>query len=453
MLGPERDPCYSLGPRAARDDMAKLTARFVEAVRADEGERLEFSDDDFRGLALRVTGRGTKTWALRYRLPSGERRKLTLGTFPPLSLADARDRARIALGQVADKRDPAAVQKAEKRDARHDRLTKPSTLAALWETYKRLHLPKQRESTQDYNIWLWDKHLKDRVGDLRLKEVDRATVKLELRAIGAAAPSTANKGLALLRHMLSFAVEHEFLTASPLAGQGALFDETSRDRVLNDDELRVLWRGLLEAPAQSKLPVSDKTCSALKLVLLTAARAREVAGIHVGEIDREARSWTIPAERSKSGVEHVVPLSPEAWGVLAAAFGDSDPDTWTGYAFPNRRDRDQHLERHSLTRAMSRIVEAEAFKIAERATVHDLRRTVATYLASERIGVAPHVVSAVLGHQQTEGARITATYNRHRYDREKRTALEAWAVLLLEIVNKKPRSENVVGLRERARRR
>jgi integrase len=432
--------------------MAGLTTRYLDSLKGEKGRRREVADDVVKGLSLRVTSNGVKTWALRYRTPAGAQRRLTLGGYPALSLSKARGEAIKALGAVAVERDPAKEKQIERRKKRKDVAEKPQTVAALWTLYEREVLPQKRERTQDYQIWLWTKHLKPRLGGNELATLDRASARTALKEIGEAAPTTANRALALLRHMLNYAVAEEYMTASPLAAVGALFSEASRERVLNDAELRAFWKALEAAPARDDVPVSERLTAALKLVLLTAARPGDVAGIDAAEIDVTARSWTIPAQRSKADRPHVVPLSPEAWALLRKAFGKNDPKDWNGPAFPNARNKSKPIERSSLTRAMARVraetkLEGQK-KSIPRATPHDLRRTAATYLASERIGVAPHIVSAVLAHA-VEGSAVTAVYNRHRYDKEKRAALEAWAKLLAEIVEEKKRPSNVAPFRKR----
>jgi len=207
------------------------------------------------------------------------------------------------------------------------------------------------------------------------------------------------------------------------------FKEVSPDRVLPDHEIKTLWRALDAAPSSSNLQISPRLCAAIKLTLATGVRGIEVIGLHADEIDIPSRLWTIPAARFKGKRPHTVPLSHLSMELLEVAFGCS-PVQWRGFAFPNAIHEGKHAERMSLTRAMQEIVKATKMT---RATPHDLRRTMATYMASERIGVPPHVVTAVLGHA-AEGAAVTRIYNRHAYDKEKRSALDAWADLLREIV-------------------
>jgi integrase len=440
--------------------MDGLTARFVESVKGERGKRCEYRDDDVRGLILRVgepamdeRGRiaapGVKSWALRYRNDAGQHRRVKLGGYPGLSLKDAREAAIKTLAAIASGRDVAHDKQTAKRKARLERAEKPQTLAALWAIYERDVLPGRRPKTAAYYRWLWSERLAPRLGAHELASLDRASVRAALKAIGASTPVTANRSLALVRHMLSVAVAEEYITASPLAQMGALYREQSRERVLNDGELRTFWKAVEAAPGREDINVSARMAAALKLVLLTAARAGDVAGLHAREIDPASKSWTIPASRFKAKRAHVIPLSPQAWVLLCCLFS-GDPAQWSGFAFPHARDAGKGMERPSLTRAMKRI--ATDAKL-ERATPHDLRRTAATYLASERIGAAPHVVSAVLGHQ-AEGPAATQVYNRHRYDMEKRAALEAWGRLVMDIANETPRTGAKVTpiLRDRRKR-
>ena len=111
--------------------------------------------------------------------------------------------------------------------------------------------------------------------------------------------------------------------------------------------------------------------------------------------------------------------------------------------FPSPRDPTKPVERISLTRAMARLTEAAGVKDA---TPHDLRRTGATMMASERISALGEVVARVLNHAPP-GLGVTGIYNRHAYVAEKRRALDAWANVLTDIVEGRERATNVVDLR------
>src|SRR5262245_49450879 len=117
--------------------MAGLTARYLDSLKGVRGKRLEVADDLVRGLSLRVTAAGVKTWALRYRVSSGQQRRLTLGAYPALPLSKARDEAIKALGAIAVERDPAQEKQVNRRKARLNRAEKPQTVADLWALYER----------------------------------------------------------------------------------------------------------------------------------------------------------------------------------------------------------------------------------------------------------------------------------------------------------------------------
>lgn len=407
----------------------KLTTRFIEGLKGDLSNNRELSDDDSRGLYLRVSTTGVKSWMFRYTRADGSRAKLGLGRFPALGLADARERAMKAQVQVADGGDPAGERKSARRAARRRKIERPRKLTDLWAIYERDVMPTKRATTNKFQLWLWKARLKPRLGDYDLTEIDRSLVRTALKEIGIDGPTIANRTLALLRHMLNVAVDEELLTASPISRMAKPFKEISRDRVLKEQEIKLLWRALDAAPRSPELHISRRLCAGLKLALVTGARGIEIVGIHADEIDVANRLWTIPAERFKGKRPHTVPLSSLGFELLETAFGCA-AEKWTGFAFPNAVHDDRPAERMSLTRAMQEVVrDAKMLRV----TPHDLRRTMATYMASERIGVPPHVVTAVLGHV-ADGAAVTRIYNRHAYDKEKRTALDAWANLLRGIV-------------------
>jgi len=200
-----------------------------------------------------------------------------------------------------------------------------------------------------------------------------------------------------------------------------------RDRYLSRDEIRRFWTRLDDAPM---LP---QTRLILRLLLVTLARRNEVTFMHHDELDRESSTWEIGAERTKSGVRHRIYLTPLAWSLIDAA------GTTEGYVFAQ-----PHTGKPPVGTSIS-----QAMKLARPALgiddikTHDLRRTGATHLGD--MGVAPHVVSRLLGHAQ---AGVTQThYLLSLYAQERRLALEAWSSRILEIACGEPAPSNVERLR------
>jgi integrase len=176
--------------------------------------------------------------------------------------------------------------------------------------------------------------------------------------------------------------------------------------------------------------MSAATGLAICLTAVTLQRGDEVCGLHAREVDRNARLWVIPGERTKNHRTHVVPLSELALNILDQAFLLAADQK--GFAFPSGKARKGHLRRSSMDHAVKRLT--ARMNIAD-VRPHDLRRTGATAMTSERIGLSRFIVSRVLNQVSDTGgaAAVTGLYDRNEYLPEKRKALDAWALLFREI--------------------
>jgi integrase len=265
------------------------------------------------------------------------------------------------------------------------------------------------------------------------------------------APSTGRQIRAVFQRLFTFARWLELIDADP-SHFVQVDPPSARDRVLTDAELRALWTVLHDPDALAKLKVMPGRAIAIALCAVTLQRRGEVAGIDLSELDLIARTWTIPASRAKNGRAHVVPLSTEALALIdearsirLLARGEAQGDP----LFPTAQGAAKAINAGNLTRVF--VAAAREAGIAN-ARLHDLRRTGATTMTSERIGVQRFIVSRVLNHAGDTGdaAAVTAVYDRNAYLPEKRRALEAWAALLTEIVAGQTRAANVVAIRESA---
>jgi integrase len=230
-----------------------------------------------------------------------------------------------------------------------------------------------------------------------------------------------------------------------------LYDEGRRECVLSDEELRAFW-ATLQAPAEAPSFLSATMALALQFVCVTLQRGIECCGAHDDEIDLVQRTWSIPATRAKNRRPHLIPLSDLAVEIIEKARalreeGRNSP----GYLFPGAvhlrgggHEEERAIRRNSLTNAMRRLCAPEALNIPG-ARPHDLRRTGATNITGERIGIPRLHVSFVLNHASETGG-TTSIYDRNSYLKEKRLALDAWGRLLLEIVGGEAGS-NVIALR------
>jgi len=383
----------------------RLTDPACTALRSRPKRYIEW-DDNSRGLGtlgIRVTPAGRKSWVFMYKY-RGRARMLTLGSFPRLSLASAHQAAGAAMTALERQEDPAVAEVSARREAR-----RAPTVADLAREYlERWAKPHKRSWAEDERIL--NRDILPAWGHERARGITRRDVIALLDTIlDRGAPIQANRTLALLSRMFRFAVERDLLAASPCFAVRAPSRESPRDRVLTEDEIRVFWRGLDQARMGQSLRL------ALRLQLVTAQRRGEIVNALWAEFDWAGGWWTIPKSRAKNGLAHRVPLTSLALELLTELKTLAGESPWV---CPSPYG-DKPITDRALTRALA---SAQAIFAIPHFTPHDLRRTAASLMSSLRIPRL--VVGKILNHAE---AGITAVYDRHTYDAEKRQALEVWA--------------------------
>lgn len=410
-----------------------FTDAFIRGLKAQEEKRSAYYDGATPGLELRVSSGGQKTWGYRYRDVGGRTLRLVLGTFPATTLKDAREAALQARAHVSRGGDPQTERRAARAAARAQSI---KTLKDLAASYLEAAQAKNRASSVEVDRQRIDTHILPKLGNQPVGAVSRAQVRELVNAIGKRGQQvTANRVAGILVKLYRHARNDlDMPIQNPAAGLQSTFVEETRSRVLNDEELRKVWLAL---SGRSFAPLSETMALCLKLTALTLQRGKEVSGIDIRELHLDQHIWVIPGERTKNGRDHVVPLSPQAEAVIRRALAVRPPPKGDnrkkahqhGPLFPSPRDPTLPITRHALTRAMSRLCEEIGVKDA---SPHDLRRTGATAITSERIGMPRFVVSAVLNHTSEMGG-VTKIYDRNEYLPEKRRALDAWGRALTAI--------------------
>lgn len=356
-------------------------------------------------------------------------RRLTLGRYGSISLAEARVKYTEAKKAVEDGRDPAA-DKVEHNRAERD----AETVAELVELYlAKWARPRKRSAHEDERILY-----KDVVpiwGKRRAKDIRRRDVIALLDAIvERGAPIQANRTLACVRKMFNWAVKRDLLDASPSVQIDRPADENIRDRALSDEEVKTFWNGLEKGAMTASIRL------ALKLQLVTGQRRGEILSAEWSEIDIEDKVWTIPAEKAKNNLLHAVPLSPLALKILGTIKRDGGE---SGLVFPSPRKKDCPITGRAVTNAVRHNLHLiGVFDV----TPHDLRRTAATQLS--KLGTSRVVLSQILNHMDKS---VTARYDTHRYLPEKRAALDRWAAHLEAVISGEATPSNVVELKPSAR--
>jgi integrase len=373
-----------------------LTDKTIQALKPRKGV-YDVHDMHCPGLTIRVFESGLRSFALRYRYGTKQRR-YGLGRYPVVSLVKAREKAIEALRQVEEGIDPS-------RRRRQPDMQVEAICAAFIRQYAK---PRNRNWRETERIL--DREFVAVHGQRDIRQIKRHDV-LEIMdaALERGASYQANRILATIRKLFNWCLERGIVEATPIAGLKAPTRELSRDRVLDDGEIRrVLNAARLDAyPFRQFVP----------LLLATAQRRGELANMRWSELDLEARTWVIPAERAKNGKPHVVHLSDFAVSLLddVPQFVDCD------YVFTTTRRSPvsgfskalRWLHKHSETSDWH---------------MHDLRRTAASGMA--RAGVAPYVIEKVLNHVSGTISGVAAVYNRYGYDAERCAAMEKWGLTL-----------------------
>lgn len=228
-----------------------LTARTVATLRApDDRPRIEYFDAYTQGLSLRITADGVKTWTFLYR-HHGRKRRLTLGRFPTLGLAEARKAAGIATGRVLNGADPAG----EKQD---EPATYGDTVGALFEVFKRQY--ERRKSWPELRR-IYEHDVLPAWRHRRVQDITRREIRELAEKKAETAPIMANRLLARISRLFSFAIERDWIEANPAFRMRRPSPEISRDRVLSRSELKELWTVLHQTEAedaQGRAPLAEE---------------------------------------------------------------------------------------------------------------------------------------------------------------------------------------------------
>jgi integrase len=372
---------------------------------AGTGARSDLSDAGQPGLRLRVTPAGGATWVLACRDQRGRMRRFMLGRYPALGLSVAREEARAMHYRVRQEGADPTAERREERARAALATDGANTLAGLLDLYEQQRGGKLR-SWQGY---------RRSIGKVFGKFMGLPLVDLHLAGLQLTAdryPAQANASLAVrcLRPVLKWAAApgRAYLPADLIA-IAAPATPRRRQRVLSRSELAVL----LPVLRASERPFA----AALRLILLTLLRREEAAGARWRDVDWQAGTLAIPAERSKNGQPHIVPLPQQAMALLRErlpADGEPAPNrlifsTGTGAPFTNWDRETKRIQVNSGTDGWTR---------------HDLRRTGATMLGE--MGELPDIIEAALNHVAIRSP-LAATYNRSRYRPQVAKALQRLA--------------------------
>lgn len=389
--------------------MARITRPLTnnEILKAKPREK-DFTLHDGDGLFLLVKTSGKKLWRFRYQRPnSASRTNLSLGAYPALTLAAARQIRDQHLSLLVQGIDPQQQQEivSEQRQIEQDSVF--SKVAANWFQLK------SKSVTPDYAKDIWrslDKDVFPAIGEIPVQEIKARTIIEALEPIKArGALETVRRLVQRINEIMIYAVNTGLLDANPASGVGMAFERPKKQNMptLRPEELPMLMRSLV----MSNLSVPTRCL--IEWQLLTLVRPSEASGARWSEIDLVTKLWTIPAERMKAKKEHMVPLSSQAIDIL----GVMKPISFhREYIFPSRNDPKLPMNSQTANAALKRI------GYGGKLVAHGLRAIAST--AMNEAGFNSDVVEAALAHADKNEVR--RAYNRSTYLKLRYELMDWW---------------------------
>ncbi|MEM9760928.1 MAG: integrase arm-type DNA-binding domain-containing protein [Pseudomonadota bacterium] len=358
----------------------KLTERWLRAAKVKPPkERAEFHDDLVKGLAIRIAKSGRKTWFLRVQ-SGGKKARRRLGAYPDVPLSEARRRAR----QLLDDREQAQIGMPLPAADEAPGIT----IAELAERYYQEHaVRKKKPKGQRLDRSNLDLHVLPHWGELQAREITPRTVRQRLRDIAASAPVQSNRVRSLLSVMFRFGIDHELVDVNPVSATRPLNREQPRDRLLIDDEWRLIYRAFAERRSSN----GDYLC----FIMLTGQRPGQLVDAQFKDIQGD---WLhIDAARTKIGRRHAVFLAPLAKAIVERRRTLGISRKWI---FPGKDPREPLATYRNLVRNTRPKLDIPEWR------PHDFRRYAFTTM--RQLGVSAEDAEAVAQHT---GNRIRRTYD------------------------------------------
>lgn len=382
----------------------RLTEVQVRAAKTLPGvAQVDLWDTSVRGLSLRVTANGVKTFSLKYRNARGKEKRIRLGRYPDMSLADARAAAMDYRARIARGEDPAADKKTPEPEER--------TISSLIDEFVKRHASFNKSGKETERILR--REVEPTFGTRDYRSITKAEMIGLIETItDRGAPVLARNTLAAVRKMFNWAVSRDLLDRSPCDRVKAPGKAPKRERALAAEEVRAVWR----AAQEIEWPFGPL----IQLLMLSGQRRTEIANLRWSWIDEEKKIIAFPATIMKNGREHLLPMSSPVIEIVRN--------------LPRFKDEDRLFR--SRTNASKNVV--SGFSKTKRRldqlsgvvdwVLHDIRRTVATQMNA--LGVQDTTVDRVLSHVIPG---VSGVYNKHKYLDEKRDALERWAAFLIAL--------------------
>ena len=408
-----------------------FTDQYLRAIQPGS-KRAEYYDDHLikdeklkkqgvPGLGIRVSPGGSKTFFFTYWYANNSKR-ITIGTYPAISLDYARGKATNYAETVAEGKDPNRIRQKSKTD-------RPVTLREYADRFQREYVERKlKASTQsDYKARL--NHIRgSKIANIPLADITRDQVRGYLKRESVSHPINANRIHSILSKLFNEAMEDQLIPENPIKGMKKVSKENSRDVRYSEKDIKEIWELIHDEPESMQ--------GLVKMLLITGQRLGETSRMKWEYIDLDYAIWTIPKAETKADRAHIVPLSAMALQVLRrmkACYPESV------YVFPGIMKKDRPI---SDVKGVTERIRAKVpgFRI------HDLRHIVATGMID--LGIEFIHVGKVLNHKALAGENhITARYANSEFTDQKRRAMDTWSAHLTGLFSplKLVKTANQVG--------
>lgn len=408
--------------------MARITTPLTDTqIKQAKPKDKEYNLADGKGLMLRIKPTGSKLWLFNYVRPYIKKRaNLSFGSYPDLSLADARRKSQEARDLLAKDIDPKTQKEKVSLSKRKDLHNTFEKIALAWfEIYKTKVTAKTARNT----LGALNLHIFPHIGKKPINEIEAFYVIEIIRPLATKGKlETVKQICQKLNKIMTFAVNTGLAKSNPLAGIKDAFEAPTVTHLptIKPEELP----SLLTSLNNSNMKLITRHL--IYWQLHTMVRSSEAAGAMWQEIDTKNNVWVIPGERMKMKRQHIVPLTEQAIAIL----NDMKPLSGNSeYIFP----ADQ-ISRHINTEAANKALRKLGYK--NKLVAHGLRSLASTTLNEQ--GFDPDVIEAALAH--VDKNEVRRAYNRTDYIERRRKLMMWWSDHISEAITGK-KSKSKSGLR------
>lgn len=385
----------------------KLTAKKIDtATREKDGAKLF----DGKGLFLELHKNGSKYWRYKYR-HLGKEKLMSLGVYPEITLAEAREKHRVAHKLVAEGEDPVQLKREATAHKKYEQGNTFEKIARDWLEYKKTEWSETNYATTKRRL---QKDVFPVIGYVPIKSVThQMLIDLSKTIQERGANELAKRVIQMSKHIFQYAIINGYAEKNVAEDlKGFIKTPTTKSYAAIDpkdlpDLLRTIDKHRSRMHRQSQI--------ALELMMLTFVRTNELIKAEWGEFDMEHALWVIPGKRMKMKNDHLVPLSKQSIALIEELRGLHGNNHWV---FPSRTRSMNHMSNNTILMALRRMGYGGIM------TGHGFRSLAMTAIM-ERLGYPYDIPDAQLAHGK--GGSVRKAYDRSKYLDQRKKMMQEWA--------------------------